>query len=111
MDDEAKIALDIQGRPVEIRKAERGIANRIIEECMLVANETVAEHVSLSNIPYLYRVHETPDKEKLTELNAFLQTLGYGIRNLKEVQPRTLQRVLESAKGTKEENIVSKVVR
>ncbi len=108
--DETKIAVDAQGRPVQVGKAERGIANRIIEECMLIANETVAEHVALLNLPFLYRVHETPEKEKLAELNVFLQTLGYGIRNVKDIQPRALQRVLESAKGTKEENIVSKVV-
>ncbi len=108
--DEAKIALDSNGRTVAVDIEERGIANRIIEECMLIANETVAQHMAYMHVPYLYRVHETPDKERLTELNAFLQTLGYGIRNIRDIQPRAFQRVLEAAKGTKEENVVSKVV-
>ncbi len=107
---EANIRLDATGRPVDVEKAERGIANRIIEECMLIANETVAQHMYDLKSPFLYRVHETPDKEKLTELNAFLQTLGYGIRNLRDVQPRAIQKVLDMAHGSQEENIVSKVV-
>ncbi|MEL7604046.1 MAG: VacB/RNase II family 3'-5' exoribonuclease, partial [Bacillota bacterium] len=107
---EANIRLDATGRPIDVEKAERGIANRIIEECMLIANETVAQHMYDLKSPFLYRVHETPDKEKLSELNAFLQTLGYGIRNLREVQPRAIQKVLDMAHGTQEENIVSKVV-
>lgn len=107
---EASIKLDSKGRPTGIEKAERGIANRIIEECMLLANETVAQHMYDLKAPFLYRVHEAPDKEKLTELNAFLQTLGYGIRNIKDVQPRAIQKVLDLAQGTPEENVVSKVV-
>ncbi len=107
---EANIHLDADGRPTDIEKADRGIANRIIEECMLIANETVAQHMYDLKSPFLYRVHEVPDKEKLTELNAFLQTLGYGIRNLRDVQPRAIQKVLDAAQGTPEESIVSKVV-
>ena len=107
---EANIRLDADGRPTDIEKADRGIANRIIEECMLIANETVAQHMYDLKSPFLYRVHEVPDKEKLTELNAFLQTLGYGIRNLRDVQPRAIQKVLDAAHGTPEESIVSKVV-
>ncbi len=107
---ESNIKLDAFGKPIDVEKAERGIANRIIEECMLIANETVAQHMYDLKSPFLYRVHETPDKEKLTELNTFLQSLGYGIRNLREIQPRSIQKVLDSARGTQEENIVSKVV-
>lgn len=107
---EASFSYDNKGAAVEISKAERGIANRIIEECMLIANETVAQHMYDLKCPFLYRVHEKPDKEKLSELNAFLQTLGYGIRNVRDIQPRALQRVLDAARGTKEENVVSKVV-
>lgn len=106
---DSKIVLDANGRPVSVDQESRGIANRIIEECMLIANETVARHMFYLDMPFLYRVHEVPDKDKLTDLNVFLQTLGYGIKNVKDVHPRALQRVLEQAKGTKEENIVSKV--
>ena len=77
---------------------------------MLIANETVAQHMRDMGLPMMYRVHETPDKEKLTELNAFLQTLGYGIKNLSNIQPRALQKVLAIAKNTKEENVVNRVV-
>ncbi len=108
--DEARITLDDNGQPVQIDKAERKIANRIIEECMLVANETVAQHMSDLNCPFLYRIHERPEKEKLTDLNVFLQTLGYGIKSVRDLQPCALQRVLAQAKGTPEENIVNKVV-
>ncbi len=108
--DEARITLDNNGQAVQIDKAERKIANRIIEECMLIANETVAQHMFDLNCPFLYRIHERPEKEKLSDLNVFLQTLGYGIKNLRDLQPRTLQRVLMQTKGTPEENIVNKVV-
>ena len=107
---EAHISLDKKGRATGIHKLERGVANRMIEECMLLANETVAQHMHDLQSPFLYRVHEKPDKEKLTDLNTFLQTLGYSIRNVRDIQPRALQRVLDNARGTKEESIVSKVV-
>ncbi len=107
---EARIILDDSGRATGVEKAERGVANRMIEEFMLIANETVAQHMRDMGLPMMYRVHETPDKEKLTELNAFLQTLGYGIKNLSNIQPRALQKVLAIAKNTKEENVVNRVV-
>ncbi|MDD3920412.1 MAG: ribonuclease R [Eubacteriales bacterium] len=107
---EADIKLDAKGRVLSIDKAERGVANHVIEECMLIANETVAKYMQELHTPILYRVHEAPGKEKLTELNAFLGTLGYGLKNMKDIQPRALQRVLDAAKGSKEENIVNKVV-
>jgi len=107
--DEARVLLNEQGKAIGVEKEERGVANRIIEECMLIANETVAQHMSYLEVPFIYRVHETPDKEKLTDLNAFVQTLGYGIKHMKDIHPRTLQRLIEQAKGTNEENIVGKV--
>jgi ribonuclease R len=82
----------------------------MIEEFMLSANETVAQHLYQIGKPCMYRVHETPDKEKLTDLNTFLQTLGYGLRNMHDVQPRTFQKVLAATRGTKEEIIVNRVV-
>lgn len=106
---EAKITLDSLGKPTDIEAADRGVSNRMIEEFMLLANETVAQHLSDAGAPCMYRVHEKPDQEKLVDLNTFLQSLGYGIKNIKDVQPRTFQRILLSAKGTKEENIVNRV--
>ncbi|MEL7609742.1 MAG: ribonuclease R [Bacillota bacterium] len=106
---EAKITLDNLGRPTDIEAADRGVSHRMIEEFMLLANETVAQHLSDAGAPCMYRVHEKPDQEKLVDLNTFLQSLGYGVKNIKDVQPRTFQRILLSAKGTKEENIVNRV--
>ncbi|MDD2251242.1 MAG: RNB domain-containing ribonuclease, partial [Candidatus Cloacimonetes bacterium] len=70
--EEAKITLDIKGKPVEIKSYEREISSRIIEEFMLVCNETVAEHMNWLNVPFLYRVHEEPDIEKMLDFNEFI---------------------------------------
>ncbi|OQB23923.1 MAG: Ribonuclease R [Firmicutes bacterium ADurb.Bin182] len=107
--DEARITLDETGQPVDVARAERGASHRIIEEFMLAANETVAQHLYKLCKPCMYRVHEKPDREKLSELNVFLQTLGYGLRGVNDVQPRTFQKILLAAKGTKEEVIVNRV--
>ncbi|MDR0841453.1 MAG: ribonuclease R [Christensenellaceae bacterium] len=106
---EAKIELDAKGRTTDVHIYERGISNRMIEEFMLLANETVAAHAQAMGLPFLYRVHETPDEKKLQELNTFLNTLGYGIKNLSNIKPATLQKVLLRSKGTKEESVVSRV--
>ncbi len=107
--DEAKITLDEKGRAQEVRLHERGEAERMIEEFMLLANETVAKHIGGLNIPLMYRVHEMPDGEKLESLSAFLETLGYGIKSHGEVKPMNFQRLLNRVKGTPEENVVSRV--
>ena len=107
--DEAKLVLDSKGHTTDVQVYERGAANRMIEEFMLLANETIANHAKTMGLPFLYRVHETPDKEKLQQLNTFLGTLGYGIKNIGNVKPATLQKVLLQTKGTKEEAVVSRV--
>lgn len=108
--DEAEIVLDKSGRAVDVRTAVRGEANRMIEDFMLAANETVAAHAAAAGIPMMYRVHETPDKDKLNELNIFLNTLGLGTKSLAGAKPLTLQRILLKAKGTPEETLVNRVV-
>lgn len=107
--DEPKITLDSKGHATDISIEERGEANRMIEEFMLAANETVAQHARDMDMPFVYRVHETPDKDKLAELNVFLTSLGFGIKNLTSVRPKTIQGILERAKGTREENVISRV--
>lgn len=107
--DEAEIVLDDKGRAVDVKCAVRGTANRMIEEFMLLANETVAKHAAAMGIPFVYRVHETPDKTKLADLNTFLNTLGYGVKNLTSVKPAAFQRILLKVKGTKDEALVSRV--
>lgn len=105
--EECKIILNEEGKPVEIKPYERAIANRIIEEFMLVCNETVAEHMFWANMPFVYRIHEDPDEEKLAVFNEFVHNLGYTVRLGKEVHPKALQDVIEKIKGKKEETVVS----
>ena len=109
--DEAEIELDENEIPVHIGLEERRVANRLIEEFMLAANETVAEHFFWMNYPFVYRVHEKPDTEKVMELKAFLK--GFKINlpgNPDNIHPKTLNEILEKVKGEPYENIVSTVM-
>ncbi len=105
---ESKIILDDEGRPVEIRKSERRIANRIIEEFMIVCNETIAEHMYWLKIPFVYRVHELPSAEKISSFNKFIHNFGYHLKGTsEEVHPKALQDLLKKIDGKKEEHIIS----
>ena len=105
---EAKIIVDEQGKPVEVVKRERSIAEQIIEEFMLAANETVAEHFYWLKVPFLYRVHEEPDSEKMFDFVRFVGNFGYVVRGKGgSVHPRALQTLLEEIRGTKEETVIS----
>ena len=108
--DEAEITLDEDGRAVDLKAADRGVSNRMIEQFMLEANETIAAHAAAAGIPLMYRVHETPDKERLNELNVFLNTLGLGAKSLSAAKPAQLQKILLKAKGSKEEELVGRVM-
>ena len=105
--DECKIILNEFGKPVDVVPYERGIANRVIEEFMLIANETVAEHMFWLNVPFVYRIHEDPDEEKLIHFSEFAHNLGYPIKWGKEIHPRMLQEVIAKVKGKKEEMVLS----
>lgn len=107
---EIKVKLDEQGRPVEIVKRVRTIAESIIEEFMLVANETVAEHMYKLEIPFVYRVHEEPDQEKMIRLNNLLHNFGQRLTNLDDVRPIALQQVLRHIAGRPEEKLISTVM-
>ncbi|MGE5614731.1 MAG: ribonuclease R [Bacillota bacterium] len=104
---EAKIILDDKGKPVEVKKYEITIANRIIEEFMLVCNETVAEHFHWAGIPFVYRIHEEPETEKITAFAEFSKTLGYPVKGIRKIHPKSLQDVLRRVKGSREETVVS----
>lgn len=105
---ESKIILDNDGKPIEIKKAERRIANRIIEEFMIVCNETIAEHMYWLKIPFVYRVHELPDSEKIANFNKFIHNFGYHLKGTaEEVHPKALQDLLRVIEGKKEEHIIS----
>lgn len=106
---EAKVKLNELGHPVELCRAERSMAEQIIEEFMLVTNEVVARHFRSLGVPFVYRVHERPDPEKLQNLQDLLQTLGYGVRGFPDVKPGALQRVLDQVAGKKEEQLVNAV--
>lgn len=105
--EEAKIIVDEHGKPVEIKKYQITIANKIIEEFMLLCNETVSEHFYWANIPFVYRIHEDPDPEKIARLNAFLFNFGQRIKGSNPIHPRALQDVLTRIKGTPQERLIS----
>ncbi|MBM7870483.1 ribonuclease R [Clostridium pascui] len=105
--EECKIVLDEKGKPIKIEPYERAIANRVIEEFMLVCNETVAEYMFWANIPFVYRIHEDPDIEKLTHFNEFAHNLGYVVKMTQEIHPKSLQGIVEKAKGSREETVIN----
>ncbi len=107
---EIKVKLDDQGHPIAIEKRIRSIAESIIEEFMLVANETVAEHMHWLGVPSMFRVHEEPDEEKMNRLNLLLNNFGQRLPKTEEIQPMALQRVLSKIAGRPEERIISTVV-
>lgn len=106
---ESKVILDELGKPIEIVKREHSIAEMIIEEFMIAANETVAEHYHWLEIPFLYRVHEVPDIDDINSLNEFLGAFGYHIKvnNRGQITPRTFQLIVEKIAGQPEEKAVS----
>ncbi len=108
---EAKILVDEQGKPIDVQVRPRTIAEQIIEEFMLKANETVAEHFYWLRVPFIYRVHEDPDPEKMQAFLEFVSTLGYVVRGKADkIHPRALQQLLEAVKGTPEEQVISTVM-
>lgn len=108
---EAKIILNNDGDVVDIVQYERRISNRIIEEFMLITNETVAEHFFWLNMPFVYRVHETPAHEKIETLNKFISTFGYVIKgDLESVHPKALQGIIEQIHGKTEEKAISTIM-
>ncbi|KRQ88044.1 Ribonuclease R [Caloramator mitchellensis] len=104
--EECKVILDEKGKPIEIKPYEREIANRIIEEFMIVCNETIAEHMFWTGIPFVYRIHEDPDSEKILRFAEFAHNLGYRVKFGKDVHPKMLQDILEAAKGKREQPII-----
>ena len=104
---EIKVILDDQGRTIGLDKRTRTIAESIIEEFMLAANETVAEHMHHQKIPFIYRVHADPDPEKMLKLADLLRSFGQHIGAWTDVQPMDLQKALAGMEGRPEEKMVS----
>lgn len=108
---ESKITLDKNGIAIDVRPYETTFANEIIEQFMLTANETVAERFYWLNAPFIYRVHETPDEEKIKELNKYLYNFGYKIKGkLEDIKPKAFSQILEDVKGKEEERVVSNLL-
>ena len=106
---ETKVILDEEGKPVEIKPYERNAATKIIEDFMLMANETVAEEYFWRDVPFLYRTHDTPDEEKIRQLSAFINNFGYHIHVRNEVRPKEIQKLLGKVDGTPEEALISRL--
>ncbi len=107
---ETKIILDKQGRPVEIKPYERNVATKIIEDFMLIANETVAQDYFWQELPFVYRTHENPDTEKIKKLSTFINNFGYTMKiGQDEIHPKELQKLLTKIDGTPEEALISRL--
>jgi len=106
---ESKVILDEKGKPLEIVKRERSIAEMIIEEFMIAANETVAEHFNWLEAPFLYRVHESPDLDDIANLNEFLGAFGYQIKTggPGDVTPRAFQLIVDKGRCRSEEKAIN----
>lgn len=115
---ECKIILDKEGHPLEIKPYERNVATNIIEDFMLAANETVAQHFYWMEMPFVYRVHDVPDADKIQKLSMFINNFGYymkaiGKKNSKvgseEVHPKEIQKLLARIEGTPEEPMIARL--
>ncbi len=115
---ECKILLDEKGHPVDIKPYERNVATNIIEDFMLAANETVAQHFYWLDVPFLYRVHDVPDAERIQRLSTLINNLGYYIKavgrkagrvSAGEVHPKEIQKLLDKIAGTSEEAMISRL--
>ncbi|MBQ8117151.1 MAG: ribonuclease R [Lachnospiraceae bacterium] len=115
---ECKILLDKEGHPTEIKPYERNVATNLIEEFMLAANETVAQHFYWMEVPFVYRVHDVPDPEKIQKLALFIHNFGYFMKSTDkrgskvgstEVHPKEIQKLLERIEGTPEESMIARL--
>ncbi|MER2262665.1 MAG: ribonuclease R [Psychrobacillus sp.] len=105
---EAKILVDDDGWPTEVAIRERTVAEKLIEEFMLAANETVAEHFKWMDVPFIYRIHEDPKPEKLQRFFGFLTNFGLVVKGTgNDIHPKALQEIIESIEGMPEEPVIS----
>jgi len=107
---ETKIYLNEAGHPIDIKPYERSVATNIIEEFMLIANETVAQHFYWQELPFVYRTHENPDPEKIMKLGTFIYNFGYSLKMKKdEIHPKEIQKLIAKVAGTPEEAMISRL--
>lgn len=107
---ESKLILDEKGHPIEIHAYERNTATKIIEDFMLIANETVAQDYFWQELPFVYRTHDTPEPEKMLKLSTFINNFGYEMKGSRDdIHPKELQKLLEKIEGTEEEMLISRL--
>ena len=107
---ETKILLDKDGNPIEIKPYERNTATNLIEDFMLIANETVAQHFFWLEIPFVYRTHEQPDPDRISNLTAFIRNFGYHLKTQQDdIHPKEIQKLLSQIQGSSEEAIISRL--
>lgn len=108
---ESKIILDEKGRPVEIKAYERSAATRLIEDFMLLTNETIAEEYYWLELPFVYRIHENPDEEKLRAFSTFINNFGYSLHLTNHtIHPKELQKLLSRIEGSDAEGLISRIL-
>ncbi|MFW5787932.1 MAG: ribonuclease R family protein, partial [Halanaerobiales bacterium] len=108
---EVKVTLDDQGNPVELNERKHGVPEQLIEEFMITANRVVAEDIYWKDIPFIYRVHDTPDVDSMVSFNEFVHNFGYHIKGVRNrIHPRSLQEIIEDIEGKAEERIISTVL-
>ncbi len=109
--DEAKILVDDACVPYEIKPRERGVGEKLIEDFMIAANECVATHIFYMNLPFIYRIHESPKEEKIRDFLQFIGTLGYHVNgNVKNQDPKTIQKILSALEDKKEYKILASLM-
>ncbi|MEG2311709.1 MAG: VacB/RNase II family 3'-5' exoribonuclease, partial [Bacilli bacterium] len=109
--DESKILIGVDGNVTDVVLRDRGIGQKVIEDFMIIANETVATHISNMELPFIYRVHGQPNENKISEFLRFVSLFGYNINTkLKEIRPKDMQLILDELKDTKEFHIFSKLL-
>ncbi len=107
---ESKIILNEKGKPIDVKPYDRNTATKIIEDFMLIANETIAEDYFWQELPFVYRSHENPDPEKIMKLGIFINNFGYSIKiGQDEIHPKELQKLIEKIDGTPEEALISRL--
>ncbi|MGG0888245.1 ribonuclease R [Cytobacillus horneckiae] len=108
---EAKVLVDQDGAPQDVVIRERSVAEKLIEEFMLAANETVAEHFHWMDVPFIYRIHEDPKEDKLRRFFEFITNFGYIVKGTANaIHPRALQEIIEEVQGKPEEMVISTVM-
>lgn len=107
---ETKMVLDEEGKPLELRPYERNVATKLIEDFMLLANETVAEDYYWQELPFVYRTHEPPDEEKIRTLETFINNFGYSMHiGVNEIRPKEIQKLLAKVEDTPEEALICRL--